>query len=132
MSTTVLIVEDEPSVLAFLEVGLEEAGFDVISARNAGEALTILGSGMYEVAILVCDIRLGDGIDGWEIARCAREVVADLPIVYVTGDSAAAWSEQGVPNSRLLQKPFTIVDLASAIAALTPGDALVDGDPLTT
>ena len=120
MSVSVLIVEDEPNVLAFLEIGLEELGYDIVSARSAGEALNILGSGMHEVAVLVCDIRLGDGIDGWEIARCAREIVADLPIVYVTGDSAGAWGEEGVPHSRLLQKPFTIPDLAQAIEALLP------------
>lgn len=120
MSIPVLIVEDEPNVLAFLEIGLEEQHFEVISARNAGEALNILGSEMHHVAVLVCDIRLGDGIDGWEIARCAREIVPDLPIVYVTGDSARAWGEEGVPNSRLLQKPFTIPDLSAAIAALLP------------
>ena len=122
MSISVLIVEDEPNVLAVLEIGLEDRGFDVVSARSAGEALNILDSGLHPVAVLVCDIRLGDGIDGWEIARCAREIVADLPIVYITGDSAGAWGREGVPNSRLLQKPFTIPDVADAIAALLPAD----------
>jgi CheY-like chemotaxis protein len=63
-------------------------------------------------------IRLGDGLDGWEIARCAREITPDLPIVYVTGDSAGAWDNEGLPNSRLLQKPFTSDVLADALKAL--------------
>ena len=118
MPKTVLVVEDEPSVLLFLEEGLDERGFDVISARNGGEALHILGSNPLDVAVLVADIRIGEGIDGWEIARCARDIEPALPIVYITGDSAGAWDEQSVPNSRLLQKPFTRLDLADAINGL--------------
>lgn len=118
MAGTVLIVEDDPEVLAFFEIGLEWQGFQVVSARNAGEALNILGSGFPAITTLVCDIRLGDGLDGWEIARCAREITPDLPIVYVTGDSAGSWGSEGVPNSRLLEKPFTSDTLVDAIKGL--------------
>lgn len=132
MATTVLIVEDEPTVLMFLEEALEECGFDVISARSGGEALNILGGGLHDFKVLVADIRIGDGLDGWEIARCAREIVADLPIVYVTGDSARSWMEEGVPNSLLLQKPFDKDELEHAVRSLldTPiGSAATPLDP---
>ena len=118
MHSTVLVVEDEPSVLMFLEDGLEDRGFAVVSARSGGEALSILGSGFPEISVLVADIRIGDGIDGWEIARCAREITPGLPIVYVTGDSAGAWEDQGVTASVLLQKPFTRFELADAIGSV--------------
>lgn len=118
MPRTVLVVEDEPSVLLFLEEGLDERGFAVISARNGGEALHILGSGLEDIAVLVADIRIGEGIDGWEIARCARDIDPELPIVYITGDSAGAYEEQGLEDSRLLQKPFTRIELADAINTL--------------
>ena len=115
MTTTVLVVEDEPSVLMFLEEGLGDRGFDVLSARSGGEALNILGSGLHDIAVLVADIRIGEGVDGWEIARCARDITPDLAIVYVSGDSVDDWEEQGVPTSRILQKPFTRIELAEAI-----------------
>lgn len=118
MAGTVLIVEDDPEVLVFIEIGLEWQGFQVVSARSAGEALNILGSGFPPITTLVCDIRLGAGLDGWEIARCAREITPNLPIVYVTGDSAGSWGEEGVPNSRLLEKPFTSDILVDAIKGL--------------
>jgi len=121
MADTVLVVEDEAVVLMFLEESLAEAGYDVVSARSGGEALNVLGAGIDDIAVLVADIRIGDGLDGWEIARCAREITPDLPIVYVTGDSAASWGEEGVPNSTLLQKPFTQVELVAAIQALIAG-----------
>ena len=117
-SMTVLAVEDDPTVLMFLEDGLEDQGFTVVSARSSGEALNMLGSGAYGVDVLVADIRLGEGIDGWEIARCAREIVPHLPIVYVTGDSYGEFQGEGVPNSLILQKPFSRVELSDAIRSL--------------
>jgi CheY-like chemotaxis protein len=113
-----LVVEDEPTVLMFLEEALAESGYTVVSARNGGEALNILGDGLSDFSALVADIRIGDGLDGWEIARCAREIIPDLPIVYVTGDSAISWSEEGVPNSVLIPKPFNRSQLESAIEKL--------------
>lgn len=118
MAGTVLIVEDDPANLTFFEIAFEWEGFQVASARSAGEALNILGSGFPPVTALVCDIKLGTGLDGWEIARCAREITPDLPIVYVTGDSAHEWGDQGVPNSRLLQKPFKSGELVDVIKEL--------------
>lgn len=118
MAGTVLIVEDDPEVLVFFEIALEWQGLQVVSARSAGEALNILGSGFPPVAALVCDIRLGEGLDGWEIARCARDITPDLPIVYVTGDSAGQFDNEGVPHSRLLQKPFKSDVLVEAVTGL--------------
>ncbi|MCU6454086.1 response regulator [Sphingomonas sp. A2-49] len=115
---TVLVVEDDPTVLMFLEDGLEEQGFAVVSARSSGEALNILGAGMYPIDVLVADIRLGDGIDGWEIARCARESVPGLPIVYITGDSILSFAGEGVADSVILQKPFSRLELSDAIRSL--------------
>lgn len=118
MDRTILVVEDEPTVLMFLEEALAESGYTVVSARSGGEALNILGDGLSDFSVLVADIRIGDGLDGWEIARCAREIIPDLPIVYVTGDSAISWSEEGVPNSLLIQKPFDRSQLEGAIETL--------------
>ena len=118
MDLTVLVIEDDPTVLMFLEEGLEDQGSAVISARNGGEALNILGSGLDPIDVLVCDIRIGEGLDGWEIARCAREITPTLPVVYVTGDSAHAWEDEGVANSLLLQKPFSRLALSAAINTL--------------
>ena len=115
---SVLVIEDDPTVLMFLEEGLDDRGYAVISARNSGEALHLLASDVAAVDALVADIRLGNGIDGWEIARCAREVTPDLPIVYITGDSYGEFPSEGVPNSMILQKPFSRIALSDAIDAL--------------
>lgn len=118
---TVLAVEDDPTVLMVLEDALADRGYSVVSARNSGEALHALGSEAYAVDVLVADIRLGGGIDGWEIARCAREIKPDLPIVYVTGDSYTDFASEGVPGSIVLKKPFSLPELVGSIRALLGG-----------
>ena len=118
MVKTVLVVEDDSTVLMVLEDMLADQGHGVISARSGGEALNILGDASSQPDLLVADVRIGAGLDGWEIARCAREIAPTLPVVYVTGDSAADWETQGVPGSRLVRKPFTDADLADAVNAL--------------
>jgi FixJ family two-component response regulator len=75
---------------------------------------------------LVTDIRLGTGPDGWDVARTARERNPELPIVYMTGDSAIAWPSHGVPKSILLQKPIAAAQLVTAISTLLNG---VDSSP---
>jgi DNA-binding response OmpR family regulator len=68
---------------------------------------------------LVTDIRLPQ-VDGWEIARRAREVHPELPVIYMSGDSAAEHRDHGVTGSVMLLKPFALdellVVLTSALA----------------
>ena len=57
-------------------------------------------------------------MDGWDVARHAREGKPDMPVVYMTGDSADEWASKGVPNSILLTKPFAPAQLVTAVAQL--------------
>ena len=53
---------------------------------------------------LVTDINLGrEKLDGWEVARHAREIDPAFPVVYMSGDSAEDWASMGVPNSIMLE-----------------------------
>ena len=45
---------------------------------------------------MLTDIRLGAGPDGWSVANRARELNPDMPLVYMSGDSAHQWTEHGV------------------------------------
>jgi CheY-like chemotaxis protein len=95
---------------------LIEAGFDITTATNGFEALAALDKDGQDLAGLISDIRLGEGPDGWDVARHARELAPAFPVVYMSGDSVAYWSAQGVPNSEILQKPFAAVQLVTAIS----------------
>jgi CheY-like chemotaxis protein len=118
------LVEDEPLVLLVGQDALEAGGYKVLPVELASEALNILESRIADLSGLVTDIRLPGGPDGWEIARRARELRADLPVVYTTADSAAEWPAKGVPNSAVIQKPYAGAQLLTAISTLiTAADA---------
>jgi DNA-binding response OmpR family regulator len=58
------------------------------------------------------------GPSGWEIGRRARELTPTLPVIYMSGDSAHEWSAHGVPQSIMLQKPFALAQLVTAVTTL--------------
>ncbi|GAA4217853.1 response regulator [Sphingomonas endophytica] len=117
-SVLVLLVEDQALILDILEEALKDAKFDVLTADSGAAALAILDRQHSDLAVLVSDIRLGGGPNGWEVARRARELRPSLPVIYMTGDSASDWAAQGVPKSVLLQKPFAPVQVVTAVAML--------------
>ena len=116
----VFVVEDEVLIHELLVQPLEEAGYSVLVAKSGTEALTVLdGDHAATMRALVTDVNLGGGQpSGWEVARRAREVHPDLPVVYITGDSAHEWPSHGVPNSLLITKPFAPAQVVTAVSQL--------------
>ena len=78
----------------------------------------MLKSGLVPYRALVTDIRLRGTMDGWEVARQAREIDPEFPVVYITAAHANQWASRGVPNSVLLTKPFVPAQLVTAVAEL--------------
>jgi CheY-like chemotaxis protein len=118
----VLLVEDECLLREMLGETLSEAGLSVSAATSGEEAATLLGS-MPPRWALVTDINLGRGkMDGWELARLARQQDPSRGILYMSGDSGAHhWAAKGVPRSILLAKPFAAAQLVEAISSLLVG-----------
>jgi CheY-like chemotaxis protein len=117
----VFVVEDEVLIQGLMIDPLEEAGYQVRVASSGVEAIKLLeGEAVASIRALVTDIRLGppSSPSGWEVARLAREVHPDIPVVYVTGDSADEWPSQGVPNSLLITKPFAPAQIVTAVSQL--------------
>ncbi len=113
----ILVAEDEPLIRLVLVEALEQGGYHVVEAGDGSSALVEI-DGAEELRGLVTDIRMGQGPDGWEIARNAREKFPGLAVVYVTGDSITEWPANGVPESTVLQKPFASAELVAALANL--------------
>lgn len=90
----ILVVEDEPLIQSVIEEALGEGGFDMLVAASGEEALTLL-NGNKEYRALVTDISLAGEMKGWEVARHAREIDAELPVIYMSGASAAGWLAMG-------------------------------------
>ena len=98
---------------------LEEAGFAVTVAANAENALTILDTSGTSFRAVITDVNLGHSrITGWDIARHAREVNEQIPVIYMTGGNAHEWGVNGVPNSVLITKPFANAQLVTAVSQL--------------
>jgi two-component system cell cycle response regulator CpdR len=115
---TILLVEDEALLLLDFEQALAEAGFGVVAVWRGTKALEYLRDPATAIHGLVTDIRLGEPPDGWDIARIARQIEPDLPVVYISGDSAPDWPSNGVPNSIMIGKPFAMPQLVTAISQL--------------
>jgi DNA-binding NtrC family response regulator len=115
----ILVVEDEDMIRDLVEETLGDSGFKVVLANSGEEALRLLDNAQRKYRALVTDVNLGrDTITGWDVARHARSVDPELAVVYMTGDSAAEWASQGVPNSVLITKPFASAQLVTGVAQL--------------
>ena len=114
---TILLIEDEDALQLIVEDALSEGGFQIATVKTGEEAVTLLKGGQPYRA-LVTDVNLLGRLDGWEVARAAREIDPHFPVVYMTGGAADKWPVLGVPNSILLQKPFAPAQVVSAVSQL--------------
>jgi CheY-like chemotaxis protein len=113
----ILVVEDEDLVQALVKDALREAGFELEVVASAEEAIGLLKDN-HNYRALVTDINLAGGLDGWEVAKHAREIDPGFAVVYMTGAAADQWASHGVPNSILLTKPFAPAQLVTAVSNL--------------
>jgi len=113
-----LLVEDDASVQGLLSAELAEAGFAVVAVGDGTRALAGLNADAIRFCAVITDIKLGRSPDGWDLGRRARELVSDMPVIYMTGDSSHEWSSKGVPNSVVIAKPFAPAQLVTAISLL--------------
>jgi DNA-binding response OmpR family regulator len=114
----VLVVEDDQLIQGMVEEALTEGGFQSSIAATGEEAVTLLQSDREKYRALVTDINLLGRLEGWEVARRAREINPEMPVVYMTGGAAEQWASRGVPNSILLNKPFAPAQLVTAVSQL--------------
>jgi len=112
----ILLVEDQPLLAMMTQCALEEAGYKVALATSGQQALEILAGGLTP-AVLLTDIRLGRGLNGWQLALRAREHDRALRVIYVSGDPDQDSSERAVPGSGMLSKPLNIPRLLNAVSA---------------
>mgnify|MGYP002777213692 CR=1 FL=1 len=104
--TLLLLVEDDPLVRGTLVEGLSDVGFEVLEAEDAETGLALIMS-RPDIALLLTDINL-PGADGFSLAREARRLRPDLPVVYTSGRHRHPEPERAVPGAPFLPKPFTI------------------------
>ncbi|MHB0766882.1 response regulator [Bradyrhizobium sp. 5.13L] len=114
----ILVVEDDFLIQELVGSALTEGGFQTEITASGEEAVTVLQRDATKYRALLTDIHLGGKLSGWDVAKRAREVNPDIPVVYTTGAAADQWPSHGVPNSVLLNKPFAPAQVVTAISQL--------------
>ncbi|WP_372618636.1 ATP-binding protein [Falsiroseomonas sp.] len=121
---TVLLVEDEPALLRLAERALRRAGFEVLTAGSAEEALDMMESGAPKPIALVSDVVM-PGMDGLALAARLRERDPDLPVLLVSGYAEVALGRDlTAERLKLLPKPYSLADLVAELKAILPPERL--------
>ncbi len=106
---TVLLVEDDDAVRTITIIALENAGFRVLPADSAANAVTLARPQIAQIDLLITDVvmpRMG----GRELATIIHSLKPDLPVLYISGYTEDAILQDGI-RSAFLQKPFTPLSL---------------------
>lgn len=122
----VLVVDDDPSVLAMIGMALDAEGFEVRRAITGQQALAAITEDPPDVVVL--DVMM-PGIDGREVTRRLREdpATADLPIVICSAMARDTdqWQAWAAGANSFVAKPFSIDVLVDEVhAALAAARAL--------
>ena len=116
MANTVLVVEDEPNLLAALEYSLEQEGYDTLTATNGEAGLRIAMTGTPDLVIL--DVML-PSLDGMEVCRILRRE-SNVPIIMLTAKSEEIDRVVGLELGAddYVTKPFSMRELLARIRNL--------------
>ncbi len=112
---TILLVEDDPSVLALTASALRELGYSVLETRHGKDAIDILKSGR-SLDLMLTDVVMPE-MNGRSLAEQASELRPDMKVLFMTGFTKNAIVHNGVldPGVHLLAKPFTIEELSAKV-----------------
>jgi DNA-binding NtrC family response regulator len=110
MNAKILLVDDEPAVLAFLKAALERFHCQVIAAASAEDALEQIDQRIFD--LVLTDFRL-PGLKGDAVVRAARGRHNGTRVLLMTGfsDEMPEWMRSGPEAVRILGKPFTLLQL---------------------
>lgn len=110
---TILIVEDEMSMLRLSEKILTELGYTVLVANSPGEAIEIAGNDQNRIDLLLTDVVM-PGMTGREMKERIQKLVPAIKTIYMSGYTANVIAHQGILHKdvNFIQKPFSVKDIA--------------------
>ena len=114
---TILVVDDTAEVLELTASVLEGAGYAVLRCADSRAALPVLRDGQ-TVDLLLTDIQMPAGLNGFELAQQARIARPALPIAYLTGQPHIAPDSAVEVFGPILRKPYRRHDLVRNIEEL--------------
>jgi len=114
--TKILVVDDDPTLLRFLQDYLREEKYQVVAAANGNEALR--QAYRERPNLVVLDVMM-PGMDGWEVTARLREL-SDIPIILLTAKSSESDKLRGfrLGVDDYMTKPFSFAELTARIQAV--------------
>lgn len=106
----VLIVDDEVLIRLIMADELRDAGYTVIEASSADEALALLTAGL-RVELMITDVRMPGTLDGLALARAARALRPELAVIVSSGHVRSDDGELDGIVDAYLPKPYLLVQL---------------------
>ncbi|MBM3301405.1 MAG: response regulator, partial [Deltaproteobacteria bacterium] len=113
---TVLLVEDEKSVLEVGRAMLEKLGYRVLAANTPEQAIGLLGSYAGRVDLLITDVVMPE-MNGRELLERMRDLKPELKCLYMSGYTADTIAHHGILEQGIhfVQKPFSVKNLATKV-----------------
>jgi two-component system NtrC family sensor kinase len=113
----ILVIEDEPTVRAFLRTALERYGYRVVPAASGSEGLRLLEAESYRGVI--SDIRMPGGVNGADVHHwiCSHRPEMRSRIIFITGDTAneETFSMLKSSGAPCVEKPFRARQLTAIV-----------------
>jgi len=118
MALTVLIVEDDSGIRRGLADALRFGGFTVLEAADGPAAMTLLEGGGLDLVLL--DVMLPKGVDGYSILRTIRDRSATLPVIMLTARGSESDRVEGLNAGAddYVVKPFSARELLARVDAV--------------
>ena len=115
-ATQILVVDDDYQVRQIIRLVLEDAGHEVLVARDSPDAVAVLEAAPDNVALAVIDFNL-PGMDGRHLATRINSISPSTRILFVSGQPPDTLLDYGLlQDSWFLQKPFTHAELLTRVA----------------
>jgi PAS domain S-box-containing protein len=113
---TILVVEDDEDLRAYLVEALRHLDYRVVNAPDGAAALAMIEHSANRIDLMLTDVVM-PGMNGRELAEKARKIRPDLKVLFMSGYSRNAVVHQGRvdPDVQLVQKPITLQDLAARV-----------------
>jgi len=120
---TILLVEDESSILKLATRMLENHGYTVLAASTPGEAMHLAKNHQGQIHILMTDVIMPE-MNGRELAKNLLSLYPHLKCLFMSGytDDIIASHNVLAPGTYFLQKPFSIKKLSAALTKLKQSD----------
>lgn len=112
----ILVADDEPSIVQFLQLGLENEGYEVRSAQDGESAVTIAKD--YKPHVVILDVMMPH-MDGYEVCSLLKETVDNVAIIMLTAKDGVSDRVKGLMLGAddYVVKPFSFEELLARIQA---------------